>query len=182
MHPDLLRSPIGSQGFSYLAESSKSEEAVIDLQYQERDKAYMRMALEEAKKAGIEGEVPIGAVLVMGNEVIGRGHNRPIAISDPTAHAEILALREGALKALNYRLLGSTLYVTLEPCVMCVGAILQARCNRLVYGADDPKGGAVRSLFHLLEDERLNHRVEVTAGVLQEECREVLQRFFKERR
>jgi tRNA(adenine34) deaminase len=142
----------------------------------------MRIALEEARRAGEEGEVPIGAVLVSEGEVIGRGRNRPIALSDPTAHAEIQALREGGRRLGNYRLPGSTLYVTLEPCIMCAGAILQARVGRLVFGNEDPKGGAVSSLYSLLEDSRLNHRVEVTSGVLQAECRELLRRFFRERR
>jgi len=142
----------------------------------------MRIALEEARRAGEEGEVPIGAVLVSGGEVIGRGRNRPVFLSDPTAHAEIQALREGAGRTGNYRLPDSTLFVTLEPCIMCAGAILQARVGRLVFGTEDPKGGAVSSLYSLLEDSRLNHRVEVTAGVLQDECRELLQRFFRERR
>jgi tRNA(adenine34) deaminase len=142
----------------------------------------MRLALEEARIAGEEGEVPVGAVLVFEGEVISRAHNRPILLSDPTAHAEILALREGASKVGNYRLPGGTIYVTVEPCIMCAGALLQARVKRLVYGAEDIKGGGVRSLFSLLEDERLNHRVEVEGGVLLEECREVIQRFFQERR
>jgi tRNA(adenine34) deaminase len=142
----------------------------------------MRIALEEARRAGEEGEVPIGAVLVSQGEVIGRGRNRPIALSDPTAHAEIQALREGGMKVGNYRLPGSTLYVIAEPCIMCAGAILQARVGRLVYGNEDPKGGAVSSLYSLLEDKRLNHRVQVTSGVLQDECRELLKRFFRERR
>ena len=142
----------------------------------------MRIALEEARRAREEGEVPIGAVLVFEGEVVGRGRNRPIALSDPTAHAEILALREGAVRVGNYRLLQSTLYVTIEPCIMCAGAILQARIRRLVFGAEDPKGGAVFSIFSLLGDKRLNHRVEVTSGVLLEDCREVLRCFFQERR
>jgi len=142
----------------------------------------MGVALEEAQRAGDEGEVPVGAVLVSGGKVIGRGRNRPIALSDPTAHAEILAMRQGANLTGNYRLPGTTLYVTVEPCPMCAGALIQARVKRLVYGAEDPKAGGVRSLYFLLEDERLNHRVEVTAGVLLEECGEVLRRFFQERR
>jgi len=142
----------------------------------------MGVALEEAQRAGDEGEVPVGAVLVSGGKVIGRGRNRPIALSDPTAHAEILAIRQGANLTGNYRLPGATLFVTVEPCPMCAGALIQARVKRLVYGAEDPKAGGVRSLYFLLEDERLNHRVEVTAGVLLEECREVLRRFFQERR
>jgi tRNA(adenine34) deaminase len=142
----------------------------------------MRCALEEAARAGEEGEIPVGAVLVSGGEIAGRGRNRPIGLADPTAHAEILALREGAARKQNYRLPESTLYVTLEPCAMCAGAILTARVRRLVFGAVDPKSGAVRSLYALLEDERLNHRVEITPGVLEEECREILRRFFRERR
>ena len=142
----------------------------------------MHLALEEAKRAGEEGEVPVGAVVVSGGEVIARGRNRPIVLSDPTAHAEILALRKGATKVGNYRLPGCTLYVTVEPCAMCAGALLQARVRRLVFGAEDPKAGGVRSLYYLLEDKRLNHRVEVTAGVLLQECRQVLCGFFRERR
>ena len=162
---------------------TKSGEPAIDLRPSDsEDVRFMRIALEEAGKAGEDGEVPIGAVLVSGGEVIGKGRNRPIALCDPSAHAEILALREGAAGVKNYRLPDSTLYVTLEPCIMCAGAILQARVSRLVFGAEDPKGGAVSSLYALLEDGRLNHRVEVTSGVLREECREILQRFFRERR
>jgi tRNA(adenine34) deaminase len=146
------------------------------------DEGFMRIALDEARRAGGEGEIPIGAVLVFKGEVIGRGRNRPIALSDPTAHAEIQALREGGKRVGNYRLPGSTLYVTLEPCIMCAGAMLQARVERLVFGIEDPKGGAASSLFSLLQDSRLNHRVEVISGVLADECRELLQHFFRERR
>ncbi|HSR13332.1 MAG TPA: tRNA adenosine(34) deaminase TadA [Thermodesulfobacteriota bacterium] len=121
-------------------------------------------------------------VLVSEGEVIGTGRNRPISLSDPTAHAEILALRAGAEKRRNYRLAESTLYVTLEPCIMCAGAVLQARVRRLVFGAEDPKGGAVSSLYSLLGDPRLNHQVEVVSGVLADESREMLRRFFQERR
>ncbi len=155
----------------------------IDLQpVPGEDEWFMRMALEEARRAGEEGEVPVGAILVSGGKVIGRGRNRPIALCDPTAHAEMLAIREGAAQARNYRLAGTTLYTTLEPCVMCAGALLQARVQRLVFGAEDSKAGAVKSLYGLLADDRLNHRVEVTSGVLEEECREILRRFFRERR
>jgi len=142
----------------------------------------MRLALAEAERAEREGEIPIGAVLVAKGEVLARSHNQPIALSDPTAHAEILALRRGAARVGNYRIPGSTLYVTLEPCVMCAGALLQARIQRLVYGAQDPKAGAVRSLFSLLADPRLNHRVEVVEGVRAQECQEIVQRFFQEKR
>ena len=162
---------------------TKNGEPAIDLRpLDSEDVRFMLIALEEAGKAGEEGEVPIGAVLVSGGEVIGKGRNRPIALCDPSAHAEILALREGAAGVNNYRLPDSTLYVTLEPCIMCAGAVLQARVRRLVFGAEDPKGGAVSSLYALLQDGRLNHQAEVTSGVLREECRELLQRFFRERR
>ena len=160
---------------------TKKREPAIDLRPADsEDVRFMRIALEEAIKAGEEGEVPIGAVLVSAGEVIGKGRNRPIALCDPSAHAEILALREGALGGNNYRLPDSTLYVTLEPCIMCAGAVLQARVRRLVFGAEDPKGGAVSSLYTLLQDGRLNHQAEVTSGVLREECRELLQSFFRE--
>lgn len=142
----------------------------------------MTLALQEAKKAGEDGEVPIGAVLVREGEIIAQDHNRPIGLCDPTAHAEILVLRAGSQKLKNYRLLGSTLYVTLEPCPMCAGALLQARISRLVFGTADPKSGAVISLYRLLSDERLNHQVEVMAGVLQKECAEVLRLFFERKR
>ena len=147
-----------------------------------QDEEFMRMALEEARRAEEEGEVPVGAVLVSGGKVIGRGRNRPIGLCDPTAHAELLAIREGAGNVRNYRLPETTLFVTLEPCAMCAGALLQARVRRLVFGAEDSRAGAVRSLFGLLADDRLNHRVEITSGVLEDECREILQRFFRERR
>ena len=176
-HPDGPLSPGNSPA------GKEYGEPAIDLRpLDSEDAQFMRIALEEAGMAGKEGEVPIGAVLVLGGEVIGRGRNRPISTADPSAHAEILALREGAARVKNYRLPGSILYVTLEPCIMCAGAILQARVGRLVFGVEDSKGGAASSLFSLLEDPRLNHRVEVTSGVLREECRELLQRFFQERR
>jgi tRNA(adenine34) deaminase len=178
-----IRHPDGPLSPGHFPAGKEYGEPAIDLRpLDSEDTRFMRIALEEAGMAGEEGEVPIGAVLVLGGEVIGRGRNRPIALADPSAHAEILALREGAARVKNYRLPGSTLYVTLEPCVMCTGAILQARVGRLVFGAEDPKGGAVSSLYSLLEDPRFNHRVEVTPGVLREECRELLQRFFQERR
>ena len=146
------------------------------------DIALMREALDEARAAGAAGEVPIGAVLVHEGTAIARSGNRTIRDCDPTAHAEIIVLREGARLLENYRLGGTTLYVTVEPCSMCAGAIIQARLPRLVYGADDPKGGAVRTCFQLLSDARLNHQVEVTAGVLAEECAAVIQSFFAARR
>jgi tRNA(adenine34) deaminase len=146
------------------------------------DPFFMAMALEEARRAGEEGEVPVGAVLVAAGKMVACGHNRPIGLADPTAHAEIAALRAGARATGNYRLPETTLYVTLEPCIMCAGALIQARVKRLVFGAEDPKNGGVRSLYSLLSDERLNHRVEIRGGVLLEECREILRRFFQERR
>jgi tRNA(adenine34) deaminase len=144
--------------------------------------AFMREALDEARAAAAAGEVPIGAVLVHEGTAIARSGNRTIRDCDPTAHAEIIVLREGARLLENYRLAGTSLYVTVEPCSMCAGAIIQARIPRLVYGADDPKGGAVRTCFELLSDARLNHKVEVTAGVLAEECAAVIQSFFAARR
>ena len=142
----------------------------------------MQAALEEAKRAGDEGEVPVGAVLVCEGRIAAKGHNRPIGLYDPTGHAEMLTLRAGAAAFGNYRLPACTLYATLEPCVMCAGALLQARIGRLVYGADDPKSGGVRTLYTILSDDRLNHRAEVKGGVREEECREILRRFFRERR
>jgi len=138
----------------------------------------MTLALQEAQKGGESGEIPVGAILVREGEIIAQDHNRPIGLADPTAHAEILVLREAAHKLKNYRLLGCTLYVTLEPCAMCAGAIWQARISRLVFGAPDPKAGAVVSLFQLLSDDRLNHQVEIISGVLQKECAEILRLFF----
>ncbi len=145
------------------------------------DAAFMEQALAEAALAAEEGEVPVGAVVVAEGEVIARAHNRPIATNDPTAHAEVLALR-AAGKLGNYRLPGCDLYVTLEPCAMCVGALMQARIRRLIYGAADPKGGAVVSCLRLLESSHWNHGVEVTGGVLAEESAALLQRFFALRR
>jgi tRNA(adenine34) deaminase len=149
----------------------------------ESDSYYMGLALAQAREGLIAGEVPVGAVLVgEDGEILARACNRPITFSDPTAHAEILALRDGARLRGNYRLPGVSLYVTLEPCIMCLGALLQARVRRLVFGAPDPKGGACVSLYHLPEDPRLNHHLEVTGGVREAECRNLLQRFFQSRR
>ena len=147
------------------------------------DLYYMGEALVQARQALAAGEVPVGAVLVgEGGEVLARAHNAPIALNDPTAHAEVLALRQAAGRLGNYRLSGSCLYVTIEPCLMCVGALLQARVARLVFGAPDPKGGACVSLYRIPEDSRVNHHLEVTGGVREAECRELLQTFFKNRR
>lgn len=145
-----------------------------------KDRRFMGMALEEARKAFDRNEVPVGAVLVAsGGELIARAHNRTITDTDPTAHAEVTAIREAARRAGNYRLTGSTLYVTVEPCCMCAGALVWARIERLVYGAADPKGGAAGSLYRIPEDARLNHRVEILSGVLEEECRALMQSFFR---
>jgi len=142
----------------------------------------MRAALEEARRAAALGEVPVGAVVAIDGAIIARGFNQPIAARDPTAHAEIVALRAAAQAVGNYRLTGATLCVTVEPCLMCVGALVHARVGTLVYGAAEPKTGAVVSTVRALEIPALNHWVAVVAGVLEAECRELLQAFFKERR
>lgn len=147
------------------------------------DHHYMGEALAQARLALAAGEVPVGAVLVAASgEVLARAHNFPLSLHDPTAHAEILALRHGAEALGNYRLPGTTLYVTIEPCIMCTGALIHARVRRLVFGALDPKGGACLSLYRIPEDARLNHRLEVRGGVREAECRELLQEFFQARR
>ncbi|MDE3109719.1 MAG: tRNA adenosine(34) deaminase TadA [Acidobacteriota bacterium] len=142
----------------------------------------MREALAEARSAAARGEVPVGAAVVLDGKIISRAGNRTIGDCDPSAHAEIIALREAAQSIGNYRLLGASLYVTIEPCAMCAGAMIQARLARLIYGADDPKAGAVRSCFSILDSERLNHRVEITPGVLAPEAIALLQEFFAARR
>lgn len=146
------------------------------------DAALMRLALAEARSAAQEDEVPVGAVAAIEGRVVARAHNRREALGDPTAHAEMLALTQAAAALGRWRLSGVTLYVTLEPCLMCAGAMVLARLERLVYGAEDPKGGAVRSVYRVLEDPRLNHRVAVTAGVLADECGAALTEFFVRRR
>ena len=142
----------------------------------------MNLALEQARRGANHGEVPVGAVLVEDGRVIGAAFNQPILGCDPTAHAEILALREAARQKQNYRLAGTTLYVTLEPCIMCMGAMLHARVRRLVFGARDPKTGAARSLYQLGGDERLNHSIEITDNILSEACAGLLRQFFQARR
>ncbi len=146
------------------------------------DEDYMRMALDEARKAFAQNEVPIGAVLVREGRILVKAHNKPISAGDASAHAEMVAIRPACRLSGNYRLTGAQLYVTLEPCLMCAGAILQARLARVVFGARDSKAGAVFSLYQVLQDSRLNHQVEVTEGILREECGEILSRFFKEKR
>ena len=142
----------------------------------------MRAALAEARAGLAAGEVPIGAIVVLDDVIIGHAHNAPIASSDPTAHAEVLALREAARKTGNYRLPGATLYATLEPCVMCCGAAIHARVARVVYGALDPKAGAIESRHRLLNDGRSNHRIETLGGVLEADCAALLKEFFEARR
>ncbi len=146
------------------------------------DTGFMQAALEEAQLAAQRGEVPVGAVLAIGDQIVARAGNRTIGDCDPTAHAEVIVLREAAQAIGNYRLAGSTLYVTIEPCAMCAGAMIQARVERLVYGADDPKGGAVRSCFSIFDHPKLNHRVEVTAGVQPDKAAAMLRNFFATRR
>jgi tRNA(adenine34) deaminase len=144
---------------------------------------FMKAALTEAAAAGAQDEVPVGAVLVSDSgEILASAHNQTIRNCDPSAHAEILALRQACRKLKNYRLLNTTLYVSIEPCVMCMGAIIHARVARLVFGATDPKWGAAGSLYHLGADRRLNHQVEIVASVLEDECRAVMQEFFKSKR
>ncbi|MFQ5656223.1 MAG: tRNA adenosine(34) deaminase TadA [Candidatus Methylomirabilales bacterium] len=144
--------------------------------------SWMDVALEEARRGREEGEVPVGAVLIQDGAVLAATHNRPIALRDPTAHAEVLALRAAGERLGNYRFPEATLYVTLEPCVMCAGALLHARVACLVYGATDPRGGAVESAYHMLEDPRPPHRITVVSGVRADECQALLQEFFLVRR
>ena len=144
---------------------------------------FMKLAINEAKKAGQKAEVPVGAVLVAeSGEILSLSHNQVITLADPTAHAEILVLRKAAQKVLNYRLLGTTLYVTIEPCIMCMGAIVHARVTRVVFGAEDLKWGAAGSLYNFSENVQLNHQPEIIQGVCQDECRELMQEFFRSKR
>jgi tRNA(adenine34) deaminase len=150
---------------------------------EQNDNYWMELALQQAQLAAEQGEVPVGAVLVdEGNNLLACGHNQPISANDPTAHAEVIALREAAKKLQNYRLVNSTLYVTLEPCVMCVGAMVHARVKRLVYGAVEYKTGAIESACQLLQTTSFNHSIEVSSGVLQEPCATILSDFFAQRR
>jgi tRNA(adenine34) deaminase len=160
--------------------ATRSAELVIDAtpEVAPADEAYMRAALAAAAEAAEKGEVPVGAVVVVGGEIVAVAHNQRENANDPTAHAEIVALRLAAARLASWRLVDAELYVTMEPCPMCAGAIVNARVRRLVYGCDDPKAGAVRTLFQLLDDPRLNHRVEVVAGVLAAESAALLKSFF----
>ncbi len=150
--------------------------------FNHEDLTWMQHAIQLAKKAAEQEEVPVGAVLVRDDQIIGEGCNRPIQTHDPAAHAEMIALRHGAETIQNYRILNSTLYVTLEPCVMCVGALVHARVKRVVYAASDPKGGAVKSAFNLGEVDTFNHHIEYEGGLLADECGELLTNFFRDRR
>ena len=146
------------------------------------DEQFMQHAIELAKCAEQEGEVPVGALIVQNDEVIAEGWNRPIANHDPTAHAEIQAIRLASEKLDNYRLPGTTLYVTLEPCLMCIGAITHARIKRVVYGATDPRAGAVQSIYTIVDDRKLNHYIDVEGGLMADECGQLLKDFFRQRR
>ena len=146
------------------------------------DENWMRYALQLAQQAALQGEVPVGAVLVQDDNILGEGWNQPISLNDPSAHAEMLAMRTAGQTTANYRLPNTTLYVTLEPCCMCAGAMIHARIARVVFGAYDPKTGAAGSLFSVLNDPRHNHQVQISGGVLAEECAELLRTFFRERR
>lgn len=147
-----------------------------------RDAFWMGFALAEAREAELAGEVPIGAIVVYEDQIVGRGHNSPIGLNDPTAHAEMLALRSAARRLGNYRLSGATLYATIEPCAMCAGALVHARVARLVYGAMDARAGGVDSVFRICQNSSLNHQVEVTSGVRSDEARALVQEFFRARR
>jgi len=146
------------------------------------DEQFMLHALELAKRAEAEGEVPVGAIIVKNNEIVAEGWNRPIANHDPTAHAEIQVIRAAAETLANYRLPDTTLYVTLEPCLMCIGAITHARIKRVVYGATDPRAGAVQSIYTIADDRKLNHYIDVQGGLLADECSQLLRDFFRQRR
>jgi len=172
------------ESFTFFAPDVKdSVEEIVEPSRSDSDETFMQRALELARRAEAEGEVPVGAVLVREGEIIGEGWNRPIGAQDPTAHAEIVALRDAARRVGNYRLPGTTLYVTLEPCPMCAGAIVHARVEKVVFGASDPRSGAAGSVFDLLpSDNRFNHRTVVEGGVLAESCGELLRQFFRARR
>ena len=148
----------------------------------ELDRQFMQQALDQAKLAAMAGEVPVGAVLVRDGKIISRGFNQPIGNSDPSAHAEMIALRSAAQLESNYRLPGTTLYVTLEPCIMCAGAMLHARVERLVFGATDPKTGAAGSVLNVFSEKQINHQTQVEGGIMDDECGQILRDFFKGRR
>ena len=146
------------------------------------DAGWMQLALEQASQAAQAGEVPVGALVIKDGQIVGRGHNRNLLDNDPSAHAEIIALREAGARLKNHRLTGCQIFVTIEPCPMCAGALVHARVSRLVYGASDPKAGAVTSVLQVLTHPGLNHKMEVKSGVLERECSDILQKFFREKR
>jgi tRNA(adenine34) deaminase len=150
--------------------------------YDPQDTALMEVAIAQARAGRIEGEVPVGAVVALDGEVVAAAHNRPITLKDPTAHAEVLAIRAAGAALNSYRLTGATIYVTLEPCTMCIGAIINARIRRLMFGARDPKAGAAGSVYDIGRDGRLNHRVEIHSGLLEAQCADILGEFFAQRR
>lgn len=154
----------------------------VTLETTDTDNRFMSRAIELAHEAELAGEVPVGAVIVKDNTIIAEGWNRPISTSDPTAHAEIVAMRAAAAALNNYRLIDCTLYVTLEPCAMCAGAMVHARVKRLVYGTTDPRAGAAGTIFNITDHAALNHRLQITQGVMAEECAAVLRNFFQARR
>jgi tRNA(adenine34) deaminase len=170
------------EGVVSLALQELSSKLVLCSRDMRTDIEFMELALEVARESAAAGEVPIGAILVHDHKMVARSGNRTIRDCDPTAHAEMVVLREASRVLGNYRLAGTTLYVTVEPCSMCAGAMIHARVPRLVYGCDDPKGGAVRSCFEIVQSPRLNHQVEVTSGILASECAAILQAFFVIRR
>jgi tRNA(adenine34) deaminase len=155
---------------------------LVPMPTMDKDVAWMQMALELARRAAELGEVPVGALVTKDGEILGQGHNRNLLDNDPTAHAEMVALRQAAARFGNHRLTGCEMVVTIEPCAMCAGAIVHARLARLVYGASDPKGGAVTSAIQVLNHPRLNHKVQVTPGVLNDRCSEILKNFFQAKR
>ncbi len=150
--------------------------------YDPQDVALMEVAIAQARAGGIEGEVPVGAVIALDGQVVAAAHNRPITLKDPTAHAEVLAIRAAGAALNSYRLTGATIYVTLEPCTMCIGAIINARIRRLMFGTRDPKAGAAGSVYDIGRDGRLNHRVEIYSGLLEAQCADMLGQFFSLRR
>lgn len=169
-------------GTSEFPDAAPAGDRAVDAASADGDERWMREAVGEARLAGGRGEVPVGAVVVLDGAVVGRGGNQPVRGADPTAHAEIVALRDAARATGNYRLTGAALYVTVEPCLMCAGALVHARVARIVFGAAEPRAGAVRSVMRVLDHPALNHRVEVAGGVLEAECTALMRDFFAERR
>jgi tRNA(adenine34) deaminase len=154
----------------------------VGSELKKNDEQFMRMAVEAAKTAEENGDVPIGAVIVHNGQIVAKAYNQREQLQDPTAHAEIIALTQAAAALQSWRLIGCTMYVTLEPCPMCAGALVNSRIDRLVYGCDDPKAGACKTLYNIVQDERLNHRIDVISGVLADECAQLLSDFFSRRR